>query len=63
MLELYDILLYLPACLCKHQIVMSIVSGEAKAAVELLVDLAAVFDFVIFVFLTEELTWVVGKVR
>lgn len=61
-LQLYDILLDGTTSFGKDKVVVASVSREAEAAVELLVDLAAVFDLGLFVLGAEEQLWVVFEV-
>ena len=62
MLELDDILLYRPAHLRQHHVVVALMPWEAHLAVEALIDLAAVLDLVVLVLLAEEPPWSVYKV-
>jgi hypothetical protein len=61
-LELDHFFLDFPASLREHKIVMAVMSREAEATVELLIDLAAVLNLSVLVLLAVKLSRVVGEI-
>ena len=62
MLELDHVFLNLFANFRKYQVIMPLMSRKTQSAIELLIDLTAILDLRVFMFLTEEASGCVHEV-